>query len=521
MQRLIIVFAAVMIWASAVRADVKLPAIFGSNMVLQRDQPIGIWGWADAGEEVTVTLGDGNTATGKPDAGGKWKVQLAAMKASAVAKDAGLVLTVKGKNTVALSNVLIGEVWVCSGQSNMAFALRQAEGADQAIAASNQPAIRLITVPRVPIDKPQGDFIAKWEVCGPQTAAQFSAVAYFFGRDLLQHLNVPIGLINTSYGGTAAEAWTSRAALESEPSLKPLLADWDKRVAEQTTEKVLAQNQEALKRWQIAVEKAKAEKVEPPAKPRPLVEAGRSQNRPANLYNGMIAPLLGLSVRGVIWYQGEGNVPRAHQYRTLFPLMIKNWRTDFGQPELPFGFVQLAPFRYTRNDPGMGAELWEAQLNTLRTVPHTGMAVITDIGDPKDIHPTKKEEVGKRLALWARGKVYGEKDVVYSGPIYKASHAADGKIILTFDHIGGGLKSRDDKPLTHFEIAGEDKAFVPAEAKIEGDTVVVWAKDVAKPAAVRFGWRDDAEPNLANKEGLPASPFRTDDWKGVTEGKAY
>ena len=501
-------------------ADVKLPAIFGSSMVLQRDKPIAIWGWADKGEEVTVTLGETNTAKATADADGKWMVKLAASKATAVADGSGLMLTVKGKNTITLTNVLVGEVWICSGQSNMQWTVRQSSNADKAIAASSLPAIRLISVPRTPVAKPQQDFVGKWEVCGPETVAQFSAVGFFFGRELLQNLNVPIGLINTSYGGTPVEAWTSMASLESVPSIKPLLVDWDKRVVEQTADKIAKQNEDALKKWQDAAAKAKAENKPAPVKPRPIVEAARSQNRPANLYNGMIAPLVPLTVRGAIWYQGEGNVPRAHQYQTLFPLMIQNWRADFGA-DMPFGFVQLAPFRYTRNDPAWGAELWEAQLLTLKKVPNTGMAIITDVGDVKDIHPTNKEAVGQRLALWARSQVYGEKDIVYSGPIYK-SHTIEGELVkIHFDHANGGLTSADGKPLTHFEVAGEDKVFKPADAKIGEKMLIVSSKEVAKPVAVRFAWRDDAEPNLTNRAGIPASPFRTDTWKGLTEGKSY
>jgi len=513
-------------------AEVKLPAIFGDNMVIQRGKPFVIWGTAEPGEMVHVSWvgelgGDGvgekdafsDEKGAKAGADGRWQLTMG------TAKGAGgpIQLAVKGKsNVIDLKNVLVGEVWVCSGQSNMAWTLRQADGADKEIAGSTKPTIRLITVPRVPVDKPQTDFKGKWEACSPETVASFSAVAYFFGRDLQQHLNVPIGLINTSYGGTPAEAWTSRAALEGEASLKPLLENWDKRVQEESPEKITKQNQDALKKWQDAAAKAKADGKPAPARPRPIAEARRSQNRPANLYNGMIAPLAPLSVRGAIWYQGESNVPRAHQYRTLFPLMIADWRKAFGQPELPFLFVQLAPFRYDRHaSPQFGAELWEAQLNTLKTVPNTGMAVITDIGNTKDIHPTNKHDVGKRLALWARATVYGEKGLVYSGPIYKAAKADDDAIVVSFDHIGGGLQSRDEEALTHFEVAGEDKVFKPAVATIEGNTLRVTSKDVAKPVAVRFAWRDDAEPNLVNKEGLPASPFRSDTWKSLTEGKAY
>jgi sialate O-acetylesterase len=296
-------------------------------------------------------------------------------------------------------------------------------------------------------------------------------VGYYFARHLQGELKVPIGMINTSWGGTICEAWTSREALAADPDFKPILD----RAA--------------------------------PFKP-------GNPNQAAALFNGMLNPIVPFGIKGAIWYQGESNVSRAVQYRKLFPTMITDWRTRFGQGDFPFLFVQLAPFRYGGN-PTLLAELWEAQLKTL-ALPNTGMSGTTDIGNINDIHPKNKQDVGKRLALWALAKTYGKADLVYSGPLYDSMSVDGNKVKIKFQHVGGGLVARDGKPLTHFTVAGEDQQFVDATATIEGDTVVVTSDKVAKPVAVRFGWNQLAEPNLANKEGLPASPFRTDDFKLVS-----
>ncbi len=293
----------------------------------------------------------------------------------------------------------------------------------------------------------------------------FSAVGFFFGRHLYKDLGVPIGLIRTAWGGTPAENWTKKEVLESHDILKSLVG------------------------------------------------------RGSKLYNAMIHPLIPFAIRGAIWYQGESNCSRAFQYRTLFSAMIKNWRDDWGQGDFPFGFVQLAPFRYGGKDPACCAELWEAQVMALKGLPNVGMAVTTDITTLRNIHPPNKQDVGLRLGLWAMGTVYGKKDLVYSGPIYKSMKVDGDKIRLEFDHTGGGLASSDSEPLKDFTIAGEDQKFEPATATIDGKTIVVQSDKVKKPVAVRFGWYDTATPNLINKEGLPASPFRTDKWKGVTEPK--
>lgn len=470
--RMVCIGLVLFVAVSSAVADLKLPAIFSDHMIVQRDQAVPVWGWADPEEEVTVSLA-GQTVQGKANKEGRWSVALRPMPAGGPHQ----LAVVCPHSKVVLKNVLVGEVWLCSGQSNMQWSVRASAKAEEEIAAANYPKIRLFTVARKTASKPQPDCEGHWVECSPATVADFSAVGYFFIRQVHKELGVPVGMINSSWGGTPAEAWISRPSLESVPRLKPLLDRW----------------------------------ANPPEK------QANSPHRPAYLFNGMIAPVVPFALRGAIWYQGESNVSRAYQYRTLFPLLIADWRAAWKQ-DLPFGFVQLAPFRYQGQDETACAELWEAQTMTLQNVPNTGMAVTVDIGDIKDIHPKNKQEVGRRLALWALAKVYG-KDVVYSGPIYKSMQIEGRTIRIAFDHAAGGLKTRDGKEPSDFTIAGEDQKFHPAKAVIDGSTVVVSSDAVAKPVAVRFAWRDTAEPNLCNQAGLPASPFRTDQWKGVTEGK--
>jgi sialate O-acetylesterase len=433
--------------APQAQADVKLPNVISSHMVLQRDRALPIWGWADPDEEVTVRLDDA-TATAKADPQGDWKVVLPAMKADGKAH----TMTVSGKNKVALDDILIGDVWIGSGQSNMEMGIGACEKAKEEIAAANYPKIRLMLVPKVQVAAPAKDVKAEWLECSPKTVAAggwggFSAALYYFGQRLHKELDVPVGLIDSSWGGSPIEPWTV------------------------------------------------------------------SGNNGGGMYNGMIAPVKPLAIRGVIWYQGEANVGSGLKYYDKMKALIGGWRKVWGY-DFPFYFVQLAPF--AGYGPGSLPPLWEAQVASLK-IPGTGMAVTTDIvHNIGDIHPRNKFDVGNRLALWALAKEYGKKDLVYSGPLYKAMKVEDSKVRLTFAHVGGGLKSRNSKPLSEFEIAGADGKFVPAEATIDGDTVVVEAKEVSSPTQVRFGWRNVANPNLVNKEGLPASPFRTNGWQGGT-----
>ena len=462
---------------SSAQAEIKLPKLFGDHMVLQRETEANLWGWAAPGEEVKISLGEA-TATAKADDSGKWKTKIKTGAAGGPHE-----LKFKGTNEITLKDVYLGEVWIASGQSNMEWSVAASANPQEEANNAKHPLIRMIKVQKVPAVHPIDDIpvdpgtkkttpTSGWAVCSPETVPTFSAVGYYFARHLSQELNVPVGIVNTSWGGTVCEAWTSKEALANVRSLK-YMAD-----------------------RQVTVD---------PAKPNP--------NQPGVLYNGMLAPVIPLSIRGAIWYQGESNVGRAHEYATLFPTMIADWRARFGQGDFPFLFVQLAPYKYD-GSPKL-AELWDSQLKSL-AVANVGMCVTTDITNINDIHPKNKQDVGKRLALWALANTYGQKDLVYSGPLYDSHEVEGNKIRIKFKH-GTGLKAKDDKPLTHFQIAGEDEKFVDAKATIEGDTVVVTSEAVQKPVAVRFAWSPIAEPNLFNKAGLPASPFRTDNFKLLTQ----
>jgi sialate O-acetylesterase len=496
--------------ALTAEAAVKPHALFSNNTVLQQGMKVPVWGTADPGEKVTVTF-QGQTVSTTAE-NGKWIVVLNPLKAGGP-----LEMTIAGKNTIAIKNVLVGEVWVCSGQSNMAMQVIRTENAEQAIAESANPKIRLFTVPHAGADEPQRDVNGKWSECGPQTVGMFSAAGYFFGKDLQKKLDVPIGLINSSVGGTPAESWTSREMLASRPETKPILEGYAR--ALQLYPEAQKRHEAAMAKWkaEAAAARKRGEKF---AKRAPYEPMGpKNPKRPGGLYYAMISPLQPYAIRGAIWYQGEANAGRAWQYRTLFPLMIENWRTDWKQGDFPFLFVQLAPYMKITDQPADSnwAELRDAQLYTTQASQNTAMAVITDVGDENDIHPKKKQPVGERLALGALALAYGQK-IEYFGPVYKSQEIKDGTAVLRFDHLGGGLVTKGDK-LTGFTIAGADGKFVNAEAKIVGDMVVVSSPQVSTPVAVRFGWANYPLGNLWNKAGLPASPFRTDDFPLTTQGK--
>jgi sialate O-acetylesterase len=422
-------------------------------------------------------------------------------------------MTIAGKNVIEIDNIMSGEVWVCSGQSNMQWSVQNSNNPKEEIAAADYPNVRLFSVTRKVAQKPLKDCQGSWAPCSPETVPGFSAVAYYFGRKLHKDLDVPIGLIHTSWGGTPAEAWTRKEVLEAEPDFKPILTRHAERLANFPQAK--KDYEKKLQDWQQAAAKAKEEGKKAPRRPRaPL--GPDSPHSPAGLYNAMIAPLIPYGIQGAIWYQGESNAGRAYQYRKLFSAMITNWRKDWGQGDFPFLFVQLANFMQTKPEPAESAwaELREAQTMAL-SLPNAGMATIIDIGEADDIHPRNKQDVGKRLALWALAETY-DKDIVYSGPLYKSMKVRRAKVVISFDHVGGGLVARDGEALKGFAIAGADRKFVWADAKIDGDTVVVSSENVANPVAVRYAWADNPVCNLYNKADLPASPFRTDDWPGVT-----
>jgi sialate O-acetylesterase len=384
----------------------------------------------------------------------------------------------------------------------MEMVVKSSMNFDAEKAAADFPKIRHYLVPKKQADQPERDVAGSWKLCTPENVGGFTAVGYFFGRELHQALGVPVGLIHTSWGGTPAEVWTSDRVLQSKPEFKNYISYY-------------AERQEKYEK-ELAKHKEDAEKAKNENKPAP-----KAPNKPMKLsclYNGMIAPLLPYGIRGAIWYQGEANTSQAKLYQTLFPSMIENWRQDWGQGDFPFGFVQLANYSARKDHPADSnwAELREAQTLTL-SLAKTGMAVIIDIGDAKDIHPKDKQDVGKRLAYWAESQVYG-KDRVYSGPLYQSMTIDGNKAVISFKHVGGGLvaKTPDASGFSNvvgFAIAGEDRKFTWAQAKIEGDKVVVSSDQVAKPVAVRYAWADNPECSLYNKEGLPASPFRTDTWE--------
>jgi sialate O-acetylesterase len=482
-------------------ADVKLPAIVSDHMVLQQHGPARIWGWADPGEAVTVSFGS-HKVSGKADANGRWAVFLPPLEAGATGD-----MTVAGKNSLTVQDVLVGDVWVGSGQSNMGFTMARVDNAAQEIAAANFPQIRLFSVKLTVADQPLEDVVGKWSLCTPESVRNFSAVLYLFGREIHQTQKMPVGLINSSWGGTPAQSWTTRATLEADPALKFILDDWARTLDRYPAAKEKFDAQ--LPEYQRAAAEAKqAGKAAPPPL-RPVVGPGH-QNTPGGLYNAMIAPIKPYAIRGAIWYQGEANASEAHArpYRRLFTAMIEDWRREWDQGPFPFGFVQLANFKSN----GWWPLLRESQTLTLN-LRNTGMAVITDVGNPDDIHPTDKQTPGHRLALWARATVYGEK-LVYSGPMYRQATREGRQMRLWFDSVGGGLQARGGGKLTGFVVAGNDGTFVPAEASIDGQTVVVSAPQVEEPVAVRYAWEDSPTANLYNQEGLPASSFRTDHFPG-------
>lgn len=502
--RLWVAVLAMLAGVSTAQANVRLPAIIGNNMVLQKDIPLPIWGWADPGEKVTVTLGE-STASADADAAGKWKVTLPAQKTAGGPHE----MTIAGKNAIKISNILIGEVWAGSGQSNMQWAVAQSQNAQAEIAAANLPKIRLFMIPLIPSGTPANDVQAQWVECSPATVGGSSAVLFFFGRELHKDLNVPVGLITTAWGGTRIEPWIPPQGYTAVPEIaaeKTQMLD-----ALTNYGQALVNYNEALKTYTAAVNAAKPGDALPTPAAVPAHPLNTNYHW-TGLYNGMIHPIVPFGIRGFLWYQGESNNGQGMHYYDLKKGLIEGWRQVWNQEgnrDFPFLFAQLAPFNYGGNPTNL-AGIWEAQTATL-AVKNTGMAVLTDITTLGDIHPPNKQEVGRRLALWALANNYGKKDLVYSGPLYKSIKVDGNKIVVSFDHAAG-LKSRDGKDLSWWTIAGADKKFVPAVAKIEGDTVVVTAEGVAAPVAVRFGWHQTAEPNLANGAGLPASPFRSDKW---------
>ncbi|MEO7977471.1 sialate O-acetylesterase [Flavobacterium sp.] len=484
-----------------INAQVKLPALVSDNMVLQQNAKVNLWGWASPEEKINIQLGWQNaTVETIANSTGDWKAAVDTPKGS----EKMYSITIEASNKIVLNNILIGEVWICSGQSNMYFPVGKENGTwktgvknyTEEIQNANYPNIRLFTVLTNTSPKPLDDVKGSWAVCSPNTIKSFSAVAYFFGRELNQKLKIPIGLISTSWGGTKAEAWTSQNILEANPDFLPILEDDAK------NEKVY---QEKLENYYLNLKNERLANNNDLSKSE-LKKPKKEDNKTSYvLYNAMLHPLINYTMKGVIWYQGESNSGKAYLYQTLFPNMVKSWRDDWKQGDFPFYYVQITPHK------GQTPEIREAQLLSLKRIPNSGMVVTTDIGDTNNIHPIDKQTVGYRLSLIARAKTYGENKLVCSGPMYNHFKIKKNRIQLFFDDVGSGFKKSSEN-LKEFEIAGADKIFYPADAKIDGKIVFVSSEKVKKPTAVRFAWKPVPEPNLFNAENLPASPFRTDDW---------
>ena len=502
-------------------ADVTLPAIFAEHMVLQRDQKVPVWGFAEDGEKVTVTFAGQKAEAVAKD--GKWAVSLAPLKASST----GAKFTVTGKNKIELDDVLVGEVWFCSGQSNMEMTVGGSKDSKQEVASSNNPRIRHFKVPHVTSNKPETEVktVGGWQAATPTTTGNFTAVGYFFGRELEKTLDVPVGLIGCNWGGTRIEPWTPPAGFQSVPALKADFADKlstfpsMSAVMVPITEPMLdAQGEPVLGRdGKPAVKPVLDENKRPKQKPgvlpdgKPMMTA--SHGSPLAMYNAMVHPIVPYAIRGALWYQGESNNGEGMLYFEKMKALINGWRSVWQQGDFPFLFVQLAPYRYGK--PENLPAIWEAQSASL-SIANTGMAVTTDVSTVGNIHPPDKQSVGHRLALWALAKTYNKSIGSYASPLFDSLKVEGSKAHLSFKNAEGGLKSANGQALTWFTIAGEDKKFVEAKAEISGNAVIVSAEGVSKPVAVRFGWHETAEPNLANAAGLPVSPFRTDKWTDAT-----
>ncbi len=502
-MRPILIALTLALLATSALADVTLAPLFQDHAVLQRDKPLPVWGRAEPGERVTVAFqGQQISATAGTD--GRWIVYLEPVPASAVPQE----LTVTGKNTLTLRDLLVGEVWLASGQSNMEWPVAKSADAEREIAAANFPLIRQFDARNTSAQQPADTVVGDWKICSPATVGTFSGVAYFFARDLHRKLGVPVGIVNSTWGGTAVEAWTDTVTLQSTTAWTAIDARWQEGLAnfaERT-----ANHPAEMAAWKEAEAHAKATKTKNPLR-WPVAPVGPgTPYGPACLFNGMIAPLQPYALRGAIWYQGESNWARPAEYAEIFPAMIRAWRGQWNQGDFPFFFVQLANFVQPGDDTQRGwAYLRETQAKAL-ALPNTGQAVIIDIGDPKDIHPTNKQEVGRRLALLAKAQVYGI-HVDWSGPVFASATREGAALRVRFTHAGSGLIA-DRKPLQSLEIAGADRRFYAATASIAGETLLVSAPEVKEPVAVRYAWSNSPDANLYNGSGLPASPFRSDSW---------
>ena len=502
--------------AASASAELKLPAIISDHMVLQQKQSDPIWGWDTPGTKVTVTFA-GQSKSAEAGSDGKWTVKLDPMPANAQPQ----VLTIEGTNKKELQDVLIGEVWMCSGQSNMGFTLGGDWNGDIEAAASKLDTLRLIKVPQVGTQELKQDFVGSWKPSDAGSANGFTAVGFLFGRYLHAILGVPVGLIDNAWGGSAAEAWIRRDTIEKDPRFKLLMENTHKHEADLQTDKAKADYAAAVEKWKEDVEKAKAAGKPAPRAPQSPEGWLNGNARPGNIFAGVVNPTLGYGIKGVIWYQGETNAGRAYEYAELFPFMIEQWRKEWAQGDFPFYWVQLANFMARKPEPGDSAwaELRESQTKTMK-LPNTGQAVIIDLGEANNIHPKNKHDVAARLVRWALAKDYGLK-FPYRSPEFKSVEVQGDKAIVTLDYFGSSLRPFDVEDAIGFAICGEDKVWHWAKGKIlPGDKIEVTSDKVAKPIAVRYAWADNPVCNLTdNNAGLPVTPFRTDDFEMITKPK--
>lgn len=493
----------------AMAADLVLAPLFQDGAVLQRDKEVPVWGMASPGAEVSVSFAD-HQATATTDGDGRWQVTL---PPTATAADPQVMTVSSGGQKREIKDLLVGEVWLAGGQSNMGWRINQSRKEDQQLASQGAvKGMRVFQVPQVVHHERQFTVGGKWLHATPENAPPLTAVGYFFGRHLVEELGVPVGIINSSWGGSKIEPWW-----DDDDGLKGIDELAETRAHRRLRTPGFPEHREPIRDYAVALGKWSAQAVAaidaggdaPPMPPGPelLTLGSRAE---AGTYQAMIHPLAPYAIRGFIWYQGESNRADGMLYTAKKRALIQGWRARFRAPDAPFLFVQLAPFQYGQDRPEQLAEMWVAQQKTL-TIPSTGMAVTLDIGDVNDIHPGNKSEVGRRLALWALADTYGKEDVVKSGPLYREFRAVDGGINVSFDHTGGGLATRDGEPPSHFEVAGADGVFKPATAAIsaDGKTVILRSADIAAPQQARFAWHKTAEPNLMNREGLPAAAFHT------------
>lgn len=489
------------------RAEITLPAVFSDHMVLQRDRSNPVWGRAEPGETVTVTIA-GQSHTANANAAGEWRTELDPLPAGGPYS-----LTISGMSAQQeFTDVLVGEVWICSGQSNMFWPLAWIDFSELEIASAHQPQIRLLTVPERGTQTPQFTFEGQWQVCSPQSVSQFSALGYLFGKRLHDALGVPVGLINTSWGGASIAGWIPRDKYAVDDYHARQLQSWDARAAATTDadqQAALGAYERELDQWKNAGSSGRA--------PRKPLDPRYSRDRPGNIFNGMLSPLRGYGIRGVIWYQGESNISHPYHYRTSFPLMIECWREAWGQGDFPFYWVQLPNHGPATSDPTESewAELREAQSLALR-LPHTGQAITIDTAEGRNLHPRNKQLVADRLVVLPLRRDYGVK-VDADSPTYASMEVRDNKMVLTFDHVDLGLYAYDTEEPLGFAIAGEDEAYVRAQAEIiNRNQIAVWSESVPHPANVRYAWADNPVANIQDRNGLPLAPFRTDDHAAIT-----